>query len=50
MSFDEVVAHLVLRPFIDAYRVVAEELVVSDPHNDIDEKVFYNRCLRLAKQ
>ncbi|WP_324851350.1 1-acyl-sn-glycerol-3-phosphate acyltransferase [Mycobacterium sp.] len=44
------VAHLVLRPFIDAYRVVAEELADSDPHADIDEKQFFDRCLRLGKQ
>lgn len=44
------VAHLVLRPYIDAYRVVAEELTRSDPPNDIDEKLFLDRCLRLAKQ
>lgn len=44
------VAHLVLRPFIDAYRVVAEELAGTDPHRDIDEKQFFDRCLRFAKQ
>jgi glycerol-3-phosphate O-acyltransferase len=44
------VAHLVLRPFIDAYRVVAEELVNLDPQRTIDEKDFVDRCLRLAKQ
>ena len=30
--------------------VVAEELADSDPHNEIDEKLFLDRCLRLAKQ
>ena len=30
--------------------VVAEELADSDPHNEIDEKLFFGRCLRLAKQ
>ena len=44
------VAHLVLRPFIDAYRVVAEELAGTDPGSEIDEKLFFGRCLRLAKQ
>jgi glycerol-3-phosphate O-acyltransferase len=44
------VAHLVLRPFIDAYRVVAEELINLDPQRAVDEKQFFDRCLRLAKQ
>jgi glycerol-3-phosphate O-acyltransferase len=41
---------LVLRPFIDAYRVVAEELINLDPQRAVDEKQFFDRCLRLAKQ
>ena len=39
-----------LRPFIDAYRVVAEELINLDPQRAVDEKQFFDRCLRLAKQ
>jgi glycerol-3-phosphate O-acyltransferase len=44
------VAHLVLRPFIDAYRVVAEELVDLDTTGPFDQDRFLDRCLRLAKQ
>ena len=44
------VAHLVLRPFVDAYRVVAEELLNLSPGRDIDEKELLTRCLRLARQ
>ena len=32
------VAHLVLRPFVDAYRVMAEELVDLGPGPDVDEQ------------
>lgn len=44
------VAHLVLRPFVDAYRVVAEELLNLGPGRDVDEHVLLERCLRLARQ
>jgi glycerol-3-phosphate O-acyltransferase len=44
------VAHLVLRPFIDAYRVVAEELVLLGARCDLDEQEFLERCLRLGRQ
>ena len=44
------VAHLVLRPFIDAYRVVAEELIDTDPTRGVDESVLLKRCLRLGRQ
>src|SRR5262249_26910383 len=44
------VAHLVLRPFVDAYRVVAEELLSLGAGRDIDEKVLLERCLRLGRQ
>jgi glycerol-3-phosphate O-acyltransferase len=47
---DLLVAHLVLRPFIDAYRVVAEELVNLRPGRGIDEQELLKRCLRLGKQ
>jgi glycerol-3-phosphate O-acyltransferase len=47
---DLLVAHLVLRPFIDAYRVVAEELVLLGTRCDIDEQEFLERCLRLGRQ
>ncbi|BBX44736.1 lysophospholipid acyltransferase [Mycobacterium cookii] len=44
------VAHLVLRPFIDAYRVMAEELLSSGTVRDVDEPALLERCLRLARQ
>jgi glycerol-3-phosphate O-acyltransferase len=44
------VAHLVLRPFVDAYRVMAEELLNLGPGHDVDEQVLLERCLRLARQ
>jgi glycerol-3-phosphate O-acyltransferase len=47
---DLLVAHLVLRPFIDAYRVVAAELVNLDPGRGVDEEEVLKRCLRLGKQ
>ncbi len=47
---DLLVTHLVLRPFVDAYRVVAEELVNLGPGRDIDEQELLTRCLRLGRQ
>ena len=47
---DLLVAHLVLRPFVDAYRVVAEELMRTDPARDVDERLLLKRCLRLGRQ
>ena len=47
---DLLVAHLVLRPFVDAYRVVAEELMRIDPGRDVDERLLLKRCLRLGRQ
>src|SRR6202162_6264932 len=47
---DLLVAHLVLRPFVDAYRVVAEELVNLGPGSDVDEEQLLKRCLRLGRQ
>jgi glycerol-3-phosphate O-acyltransferase len=44
------VAHLVLRPFVDAYRVMAEELLNLGPGRDVDEQELLTRCLRLAQQ
>jgi glycerol-3-phosphate O-acyltransferase len=44
------VAHLVLRPFVDAYRVMAEELVDLGAGHDVDEQVLLERCLRLGQQ
>jgi glycerol-3-phosphate O-acyltransferase len=47
---DLLVAHLVLRPFVDAYRVVAEELVNLGPDRSVDERQLLKRCLRLGRQ
>jgi glycerol-3-phosphate O-acyltransferase len=47
---DLLVAHLVLRPFIDAYRVVAEELVKLGPGRGVDEQQLLERCLHLGRQ
>jgi glycerol-3-phosphate O-acyltransferase len=47
---DLLVAHLVLRPFVDAYRVVAEELVNIWPGRSVNEKDLLKRCLRLGRQ
>jgi glycerol-3-phosphate O-acyltransferase len=47
---DLLVAHLVLRPFVDAYRVVAEELVNLGPDRSADERQLLKRCLRLGRQ
>jgi glycerol-3-phosphate O-acyltransferase len=44
------VAHLVLRPFVDAYRVLAEELVTLGADHDVDEQALLERCLRLGQQ
>jgi glycerol-3-phosphate O-acyltransferase len=44
------VAHLVLRPFIDAYRVVAEELLNLGADSDVDEQTLLERSLRLGRQ
>jgi glycerol-3-phosphate O-acyltransferase len=47
---DLLVAHLVLRPFVDAYRVVAEELRNVGPDRRVDEQLLLKRCLRLGRQ
>jgi glycerol-3-phosphate O-acyltransferase len=47
---DLLVAHLVLRPFVDAYRVVAEELVNLGTGGGVDEQELLKRCLRLGRQ
>jgi glycerol-3-phosphate O-acyltransferase len=45
-----IVAPLVLRPYVDAYRIVAEQLATSAPDEEFDENQFLDACLRLAKQ
>jgi glycerol-3-phosphate O-acyltransferase len=45
-----IVAHLVLRPYVDAYRVVAQQLVSEPPDHPFDDQRFLDGCLKLAKQ
>jgi glycerol-3-phosphate O-acyltransferase len=47
---DMLLAHLVLRPFIDAYRVVAEELAALPADKALDEMTLLKQCLRLGRQ
>ena len=42
------VADLVLRPFVDAYRVMAEELVNLGPGHDVDERVLLEMSSRCS--
>jgi glycerol-3-phosphate O-acyltransferase len=44
------VAHLVLRPFLDAYHLVADRLAAWDDDEQVDEARFLNDCLRVGKQ
>jgi glycerol-3-phosphate O-acyltransferase len=44
------VAHLVLRPFLDAYRVVAEVLARHDEDTEVDTKALVAECLRVGRQ
>lgn len=43
-------AHLVLRPFFDAYAVVADRLTEWGVGNDFDETRFLDECLRVGMQ
>jgi len=43
-------AHIVLRPFMDAYLVVAHELAEGDPSKPIDEQELLQRSLGLGRQ
>ncbi|MDP7731244.1 MULTISPECIES: 1-acyl-sn-glycerol-3-phosphate acyltransferase [Mycobacterium] len=47
---DLLVAHLVVRPFVDAYRVVSEELLNLGAGREVDEQTLLRRCLRLGRQ
>ncbi len=49
-SADLLLAPLVLRPFIEAYAVVASELVDLGDTADIDESWFIERCLVRSRQ
>ncbi|MHA7838326.1 MAG: glycerol-3-phosphate 1-O-acyltransferase [bacterium] len=43
-------AHRVLRPFLESYRVVADQLSTLDPASPVDEKRLLSDCLRLGRQ
>ncbi|HYB97791.1 MAG TPA: glycerol-3-phosphate 1-O-acyltransferase [Candidatus Limnocylindrales bacterium] len=43
-------SHRVLRPFLEAYRVVADALTKVDPKEKLDEARFVAQCLALGKQ
>jgi glycerol-3-phosphate O-acyltransferase len=46
---DLLLAHLVLRPFLDAYHIVADRLAAYDDES-FDEDVFLTECLEVGKQ
>jgi glycerol-3-phosphate O-acyltransferase len=43
-------AHRVVRPFLEAYRVVAEVLVGWDPATPVEKPVLLDRCIALGRQ
>jgi len=49
-SFRPFSSHRVLRPFVEAYRIVGDLLEKSAPGEAIDEDRFVERCLRLGQQ
>lgn len=44
------VAHLVLRPFFDAYLVVAQELAKQPVDEPVDQKTLLQRCIGVGRQ
>ncbi|WAJ47374.1 lysophospholipid acyltransferase [Mycobacterium sp. Aquia_216] len=48
-SADLLLAHLVLRPFLDAYHIVADRLAALEDES-LDENAFLAECLELGKQ
>ncbi|MEY8016675.1 lysophospholipid acyltransferase [Mycobacterium servetii] len=48
-SADVLLAHLVLRPFLDAYHIVAERLAAYEDES-FDEETFLAECLEVGKQ
>lgn len=46
---DLLLAHQVLRPFLDAYHIVADRLAAYDD-DEFDEQRFLDSCLRIGKQ
>ena len=43
-------SHRVLRPFVDAYRIVGDLLEQQDGDEPIDEERFLERCMRAGRQ
>jgi len=48
-SADVLLAHLVLRPFLDAYHIVADRLAAYEDES-FDEEAFLAECLEVGKQ
>jgi glycerol-3-phosphate O-acyltransferase len=48
-SADVLLAHLVLRPFLDAYHIVADRLAAYEDES-FDEGTFLQECLEVGKQ
>jgi glycerol-3-phosphate O-acyltransferase len=48
-SADVLLAHLVLRPFLDAYHIVADRLAAYEDE-PFEEKVFLTECLQVGRQ
>ena len=48
-SADLLLAHLVLRPFLDAYHIVADRLAALEDES-LDENAFLAECLEVGKQ
>lgn len=46
----QAVAHLVLRPFLDAYAVVANQLLERGEDQAFDESRFVDRCVAVGRQ
>lgn len=44
------VAHLLLRPFLDAYRLVGEQLATTDEAQNIEPDTVVRDCLRIGHQ
>jgi glycerol-3-phosphate O-acyltransferase len=49
-SFRPYSAHRVLRPFLEAYRIVADHLERQDESSELDEGRFLQGCMGLGKQ
>lgn len=43
-------AHRVLQPFLEAYQVVADQLVLAPISTSFDEKSFISNCIDVAHQ